>query len=68
MIMKTRIKIFLWLADSFIIIFTSFLTIGSRQGFGVFVKTWEDDWQVTTAAICCVNGWLVNGFQPYSAD
>ncbi len=44
--------------------FTSFLTIGSRQGFGVFVKTWEDEWQVTTAAIsfAASMGWLVNGF------
>ena len=44
--------------------FTSFLTIGSRQGFGIFVKTWEDEWQVTTAAIsfAASMGWLVNGF------
>ena len=40
------------------------MTIGSRQGFGVFVKTWEDEWQVTTAAIsfAASMGWLVNGF------
>ena len=44
--------------------FASFLAIGSRQGFGVFVETWEEDWGVTTAAIssAAAIGWLVNGF------
>ena len=43
--------------------FTSFLAIGSRQGFGVFVKTWEEDWGVSTAAIslAAAIGWLMNG-------
>lgn len=44
--------------------FASFLAIGSRSGFGVFVKTWEEDWGVTTAAIslAAAIGWLANGF------
>jgi sugar phosphate permease len=44
--------------------FASFLAIGSRQGFGVFVKTWEEEWGVTTAAIsvAAAIGWLANGF------
>ncbi|MEK9675959.1 MAG: MFS transporter [Chloroflexota bacterium] len=44
--------------------FASFLAIGSRQGFGVFVKTWEEEWCVTTAAIsvAAAIGWLANGF------
>lgn len=44
--------------------FASFLAIGSRQGFGVFVKTWEEDWGVSTAAIsvAAAIGWLMNGF------
>ena len=43
--------------------FASFLAIGSRQGFGVFVKTWEEEWGVTTAAIsvAAAIGWLANG-------
>lgn len=43
--------------------FASFLAIGSRQGFGVFVKTWEEDWGVSTAAIslAAAIGWLTNG-------
>ena len=43
--------------------FASFLAIGSRQGFGVFVKTWEEDWGVTTAAISLAAsiGVLCNG-------
>ena len=28
--------------------FATFLAIGSRQGFGVFVKTWEQEWGITT--------------------
>ncbi|MBT4341047.1 MAG: MFS transporter, partial [Chloroflexi bacterium] len=44
--------------------FASFLAIGSRQGFGVFVKTWEEDWGVSTASIsvAAAIGWLMNGF------
>ena len=43
--------------------FATFLAIGSRQGFGVFVETWEQDWGVTTATIsvAAAAGWLVNG-------
>ena len=43
--------------------FASFLAIGSRQGFGVFVKAWEEEWGVTTAAIsvAAAIGWLANG-------
>ena len=44
--------------------FSTFLAIGSRQGFGVFVKTWEEDWGVSTAAIslAAAIGWIANGF------
>ena len=44
--------------------FATFLSIGARQGFGVFVKTWEEDWAVSTAAIsfAAAIGTLVNGF------
>ena len=48
--------------------FATFLAIGSRQGFGVFVKTWEQDWQISTAtvSIAASVGWLVNGVsQPF---
>ncbi|MBP38331.1 MAG: MFS transporter [Dehalococcoidia bacterium] len=43
--------------------FATFLAIGSRQGFGVFVKTWEQDWGISTAtvSIAASVGWLVNG-------
>jgi MFS family permease len=48
--------------------FATFLAIGSRQGFGVFVKTWEQEWGITTAtvSIAASVGWLVNGIaQPF---
>ena len=48
--------------------FATFLAIGSRQGFGVFVKTWEQDWGISTAtvSIAASVGWLVNGIsQPF---
>lgn len=48
--------------------FATLLVIGSRQGFGVFVKTWEQDWGITTAtvSIAAATGWLVNGIsQPF---
>lgn len=48
--------------------FSTFLSIGARQGFGVFVKTWEEDWGVTTAAISLAAGVgaLTNGVsQPF---
>ena len=43
--------------------FVTLLAIGSRQGFGVFVETWEKDWGVSTAtvSIAASVGWLVNG-------
>ncbi len=43
--------------------FATFIAIGSRQAFGVFVETWEQDWQITTAkvSIAASVGWLVNG-------
>ncbi len=48
--------------------FATFIAIGARQGFGVFVNTWEQDWGVTTAtiSIAAATGWLVNGIsQPF---
>jgi len=48
--------------------FATFVAIGARQGFGVFVNTWEQDWGVTTAtiSIAAATGWLVNGIsQPF---
>ena len=48
--------------------FATFLAVGSRQGFGVFVNTWEQDWGVSTAtvSIAASVGWLVNGIsQPF---
>lgn len=44
--------------------FATCISIGARQGFGVFVKTWEEDWAVSTAAIsfAAAVGALVNGF------
>ena len=31
--------------------FATFISIGTRQGFGIFIFTWEQDWGVTTADI-----------------
>jgi MFS family permease len=48
--------------------FSTFIAIGSRQGFGIFVKTWEEDWQVSvgTISIAASVGWLLNGMvQPF---
>jgi MFS family permease len=48
--------------------FATFLAIGTRQSFGVFVKTWEEDWGVSVGAISIAAsiGWLINGFsQPF---
>ncbi|MEE8045542.1 MAG: MFS transporter, partial [Dehalococcoidia bacterium] len=48
--------------------FATFIAIGARQGFGVFVNTWEQEWGVTTAtiSIAAATGWLVNGLsQPF---
>jgi MFS family permease len=48
--------------------FATFVSIGARQGFGIFVETWEQDWGVTTAtiSIAAATGWIVNGIsQPF---
>ena len=44
--------------------FVTFISIGARQGFGIFISTWEEDWGVTTAAISFVGfvGTLASGF------
>ena len=44
--------------------FVTFISIGARQGFGIFISTWEEDWGVTTAAISFVGfvGTLATGF------
>ena len=43
--------------------FAMFLSIGMRQGFGIFVATWESEFGVGVAAISLVAsiGWFVNG-------
>ena len=51
--------------------FGMFIVLGTRQGFGVFVETWEREWQVTTGAISAAAavGWILNGFsQPSSGS
>ncbi len=48
--------------------FATFLAIGTRQSFGVFVETWEEEWQVSvgTISIAASLGWLLNGLvQPF---
>ena len=48
--------------------FATFLVVGTRQGFGVFVETWEEDWDVSVGAISAAAsvGWLLNGIsQPF---
>jgi MFS family permease len=48
--------------------FATFLVVGTRQGFGVFVETWENDWDVSvgTISIAASVGWLLNGLaQPF---
>lgn len=48
--------------------FMTFLAVGSRQGFGVFVKTWEEefDTSLTMISVAAALGWLVNGVvQPF---
>ncbi len=44
--------------------FATFLVVGTRQSFGVFVETWERDWKVSvgTISIAASIGWLLNGF------
>ncbi len=43
--------------------FSTFLVFGTRQGFGVFIETWEHDWGVSvgTISVAASIGWLVNG-------
>ena len=48
--------------------FATFLVVGTRQSFGIYVRTWEEDWQVSvgTISIAASVGWLVNGLsQPF---
>jgi len=48
--------------------FAMFLVVGTRQGFGVFVETWEEEWGVSVGAISAAAsiGWLLNGIsQPF---
>ena len=48
--------------------FATFLAIGTRQSFGIFVQTWEEEWQVSvgTISIAASLGWLLNGLvQPF---
>ncbi len=43
--------------------FGMFLVMGTRNGFGVFVDTWEREWGVTTGeiSVAAAIGWIVNG-------
>lgn len=43
--------------------FITFLGVGSRQGFGVFMKAWEDDFGTSVSLIstAAAVGWLTNG-------
>ncbi len=48
--------------------FATFVVIGVRQGFGVFVETWEEDWAASTTAVTAASaiGWVLNGVsQPF---
>ena len=48
--------------------FATFLVVGTRQSFGIYVRTWEEDWQVSvgTISIAASVGWLLNGLsQPF---
>lgn len=48
--------------------FGTFMVIGVRQGFGVFVESWEEDFGASTTAIsiAAAIGWIVNGVsQPF---
>ena len=44
--------------------FGMLLVMGTRNGFGVFVSNWEEEWGVTTGdiSIAAAIGWIVNGF------
>lgn len=43
--------------------FTAFVGVGVRGSYGVFVKTWEDDFgaSVTLISVAASLGWLMNG-------
>ena len=43
--------------------FATFVGVGTRQGFGVFVKAWEDDFGTSVGLISVAAGigWVVNG-------
>lgn len=48
--------------------FATFMVIGVRQGFGVFVESWEEDFGASTTAISAAAaiGWVINGIsQPF---
>jgi len=48
--------------------FATLLVVGTRQAFGVFVETWEQEWGVSVGAISVAAsvGWLLNGIsQPF---
>ena len=44
--------------------FGMLLVMGTRNGFGVFVSNWEEEWGVSTGdiSIAAAIGWIVNGF------
>ena len=43
--------------------FATFIGVGSRQGFGVFVESWERDFgaSVGTISVAAAIGWIANG-------
>ncbi len=48
--------------------FATFTVIGVRQGFGVFVEAWEEDFRASTTAVSAAAaiGWVLNGVsQPF---
>jgi len=48
--------------------FATFIAIGVRQGFGIFVETWEEDFGAKTSVVTAAAaiGWVMNGVsQPY---
>ena len=44
--------------------FGMFLVLGTRNSFGVFVETWEREWNVSTTdiSVAAAIGWIINGF------
>lgn len=48
--------------------FATFIAIGVRQGFGIFVETWEEDFGAKTSVVtgAAAIGWVMNGVsQPF---